>query len=262
MPISANTLFHFTPEKEHLLNILKQNFRPRYCLEDMSYLKWPQAEIAFPMVCFCDIPLSQIVNHSKTYGSYAIGLTKQWGMNNKLTPMTYLHSNSSYLESIINVFMNSMGQNQRLLPIETDARISIPDLDSHSMQAIYRIMAFLKHYDGKMRRGEEVMDRVNFYEEREWRYIPEFEDSLTSSQLLMLSRQAFDLNKEENDKRVDHYYLKFTPKDIKYIIVSSENERLPLLQNIQDIKGNIYSRDDVKVLMSKVLSMEQVREDF
>jgi len=37
-PLSANSLFHFTNSLENLLNILKEEFRPRFCLEDFGGL--------------------------------------------------------------------------------------------------------------------------------------------------------------------------------------------------------------------------------
>ena len=65
MAISSNTLFHFTPTAEYLVGILTNEFHPRYCLEKIALVEY-EFELAYPMVCFCDIPLSQIKNHVKT----------------------------------------------------------------------------------------------------------------------------------------------------------------------------------------------------
>ena len=78
--ISSNTLFHFINKREYLINILSNNFRPRYCFENLSCL-YPNAGIpelldnAVPMTCFCDIPLSNIGNNLATYGNYGLGLS-------------------------------------------------------------------------------------------------------------------------------------------------------------------------------------------
>ncbi|WP_207710285.1 hypothetical protein [Clostridium sp. C2-6-12] len=54
--ISSNTLFHFTNEVDFLKNILKDNFYPRCCTEDLEFLmpnlKKDQSKVAIPMVCF------------------------------------------------------------------------------------------------------------------------------------------------------------------------------------------------------------------
>lgn len=79
--ISSETLFHFTGRekgKETLLSILENGFYPRYCIENLSsYNENTESQYpAFPMVCFCDIPLTRIKTHTKHYGEYAIGLKK------------------------------------------------------------------------------------------------------------------------------------------------------------------------------------------
>ena len=85
--ISSNSLFHFTNSAERLVGILKHTFRPRYCLEDLRMFttsldedeegSW--LELAIPMVCFCDIPLSKIKHHLTFYGNYGIGFDKRMG---------------------------------------------------------------------------------------------------------------------------------------------------------------------------------------
>lgn len=80
-----------------MLNILKNDFRPRFGLEDFSSLK-PNVQnfsYAFPMSCFCDLPLSNTSKHLATYGNYGIGLTKKWGKKNGLNPILYLHKDSN-----------------------------------------------------------------------------------------------------------------------------------------------------------------------
>src|SRR5688572_32225145 len=99
-PISSNTLFHFTDTRDHLVSILTNEFRPHYCLEDLSVLGGLPPEtagnvIGIPIVCFCDIPLSQATEHMRVNGRYALGLRKDWGMRQGLTPVLYAHADAS-----------------------------------------------------------------------------------------------------------------------------------------------------------------------
>jgi hypothetical protein len=96
--LSANTLFHFTTNTKSLLSILRNGLFVRYSLENFENLIHDQAEIVLPMVCFCDIPLSQVKRHTISYGKYAIGLSKKWGMNNKINPVIYAYPNSTTSE--------------------------------------------------------------------------------------------------------------------------------------------------------------------
>ncbi|MFA6016213.1 MAG: abortive infection system antitoxin AbiGi family protein [Gallionellaceae bacterium] len=69
---------------------MANGFWPKYCQEDFKWYNPETGLISYPMVCFCDIPLTRIDAHVKFYGSYGLGLTKQWAMSNKLSPVIYI----------------------------------------------------------------------------------------------------------------------------------------------------------------------------
>lgn len=88
----SHTLFHFTKSSKVLKLILKNGFWPRYCLEDVSWMGMDAEDaeyVAFPAVCFCDIPLSRIDEHVAFYGAFGIGLRKEWAVINNLNPILY-----------------------------------------------------------------------------------------------------------------------------------------------------------------------------
>ena len=86
MGLSSNSLIHFTPKKEYLVGILENNFKINYCVEEIFTEKYSMSG-AFPMVCFCDIPLSEITAHMFNYGDYGIGLKREWIISNGLNPV-------------------------------------------------------------------------------------------------------------------------------------------------------------------------------
>lgn len=78
MSISSNSVIHFTNKFDNLKGIiLNSGLRVKYCLESLLLDNY-NLEMASPMVCFCDIPLSEVKNHINSYGSYGIGLYKIW----------------------------------------------------------------------------------------------------------------------------------------------------------------------------------------
>ena len=74
---SANTLFRFFKKSEYLFETLRRRAMiPRYYGENVDYLNIGFNQIAYPMICFCDITVHRLGNHMSLYGGYGIALTR------------------------------------------------------------------------------------------------------------------------------------------------------------------------------------------
>ena len=97
----STTLFHFTKSLDVLKEILKTGgFIPRYSLEDIEWVGGNVDSVAFPVVCFCDIPLGRITDHVQFYGQYGIGMKQEWGAASGLNPIIYV-SQTSHVAGIL-----------------------------------------------------------------------------------------------------------------------------------------------------------------
>jgi len=248
MAVSANTLFHFTKKKEGLEGILLKQFHPKYSLEDLSNAI-PESQVfaaRIPMVCFCDIPFSQIKEHINFYGDYGIGLRKKgWGIRKGVSPIIYIPANS--ISAGLIQKMTSEVRNLLKDKIEKDSI-------HHHLPDFYK---YIKAYDGlALNRKDKKMESRIFYNEREWRYVPKdfpvLPEKLT---------QGTDIE-EENKKMIEKHSLRFTARDIKYIIVRRESEIPYFVKFIETKLKKQFNLSDRKLLVSKLISAEQIREDM
>ncbi len=254
--ISTNTVFHFINSIENLESILANDFYPQFCFEDFmgTIFNVPDAERAIPMVCFCDIPLAQIKEHTNTYGNYAIGLSKKWAIKNKINPVFYTYSNSDFSNKIKYAILKLFVHEKEVLKSDS----------SLTTQFNFAIQ-YIKPYEGKLwKKGKWSKENIRFYDEREWRYIPNFknvdEPLWISNDVSKKLHQLCDLNKriaERKDLR-----LSFVPNDIKFIIVKKEQEILPMLDKVINIKRDKFSYKDVQLLTTRIISMESIKENF
>ena len=61
---------------------------------------------------------------------------------------------------------------------------------------------------------------------------------------------------------IDDVKLSFDANDIKYIIIRDENKRNKIIDRVIDIKGSRYDRDTVNRLVSRIITVKQIRDDF
>jgi len=283
--LSAKTLFHFTTKKDVLLNILKHGLYPRYSLENYTPLIKGESEIAIPMVSFCDIPLSQIKRHTDTYGKYCIGLSKEWGMKNKINPVIY-----AYTESITAQILNQLSQNLAdFFDISSDAigknkkrmrslkeMLQDPDFKYRSQLGpkiselqlkLGYFVRYIKPYEGPFYRDNAYLDKpVRFYDEREWRFTipknffydkPKIKDSYEKEYYINpVKRRRINMNLSK------HISLNFEPKDIRFIVVEKESEIPDLLEKIEKIFEDRTSYKQLKLLGTRLISLEQILDDL
>lgn len=249
MKISSNTLFHFTRDKQNLVGILTDGFKPRYCSEDMRTIHYsPYKNFMIPMVCFCDIPLSMIDNHIMDYGCYGIGMSKEWGVKKGINPIFYIME-GTLINSHINNIKNTL--------VDLWFSKEVKEAPSDELNNTYwNMLSYFKPYKGICNKSN--AEKI-FYEEREWRYVPPYDDNahlITDS-----SDHRVDFNKM-NDLVAKNHSLGFKISDIKYIIVQSKDEIYSILEDIDRIKSPRYDVEDVQILKTKIISVEDIREDF
>ena len=246
--LSSDTFFHFT-SSEHLIGILENNFYPRYCAEFSCHSD--KVEMAYPMVCFCDIPLSQISNHISHYGHYGIGLSREWVIKNRLNPIIYLQDESVLSKKIDGILMSNW---------ETATAVPIAQVINDRDNLIYLAM-HTKPYEGTQRRDGSTKS-IRFYDEREWRFIPDIK-RIGDEELHIIPKNYTKEQIEEKNSLLKRHPLVFQPCDVKYIIIEKEGERSSMIKKIARIKSTKnYGKEEIELLKSKIISVEQIVGDF
>jgi Putative abortive phage resistance protein AbiGi, antitoxin len=249
MGLSSNSIIHFTNTKDSLKGILKNNFKIYYCLEEV-HINEGSIEFAVPMVSFCDIPLSEVKVHITKYGAYGIGLTKEWAVRQKLNPVLYTEKGSFLSESYLSVYLSYLKEAQHKKMNEmTKEEKSLAD-----------ILRYIKNYEGDLVRGGQVLKDYRFSDEREWRYALPF-DQIESFIVNAVEYQTEEQKKGYNDS-LETFRLEFAPNDIKYVIIQNEAEIPEFLEVLKASKGNKYTYNDVERLMTRLITTEQIVQDF
>lgn len=239
------SLFHFTKNMEILKAVLKDGFWPRYCLEDVQWQGREKNEfIAYPMVCFCDIPMSRIAEHVNFYGSFGIGLTKEWGAKNNLNPVFYFAGDNPLHGAIKSLTTVVAGLK------EAEKK--------ESYKNVRYILAHSKPTKGRMIISNEPVMK-DFYQESEWRYVPQHEE--IEDYLSLKEYQSEETLHENNKKTEKLCRLKFLPSDVKYIFVPRDSE-IPSIMNFIQTELDDFPNADLKLLMSRVTSLESVSFDM
>jgi hypothetical protein len=247
-PISSESIFHFTSSMHNLTNILKNEFQPmlsfeRIVLEDITL------EGYFPMVCFCNIPLSQINRHIDKYGHYGIGMSYDWVKKTGLNPVLYLRAGSILSTHIKKIYLHLLQQGHNRRTDEATA-------------ALLDILRYIKAYRGNFyMNGRLIKRNVKFYDERELRYVP---NPARVDGLYYLSEDKYNdpIQRNKADSKLGKLKLRFEPNDISYIIIDNQHEITEMVNVLNDIKRPKYSTRTVEILTTKIITCRQILKDF
>jgi hypothetical protein len=245
MPISTNSIIHYTASLDNLKSILKVGFSIKYCSEELYIAGNRKSRAAHPMICFCDIPLSQAYEFMGTYGNYGVGLSKEWAKKNGINPVLYLEKDSSIVKTIGDLL--------------AERREDESNLSEDQKDKILRIKCFTKNYSGQLNRGKTKQSNYKFYDEREWRFVPESKDLGGARFSIHLS--TYQKDKDKWNSEVASLRFKFLPEDISYIIVNETSEIPTMIGYIKSVY-NLCSEDVRHILFSKICSTEQIKCDY
>jgi hypothetical protein len=246
MAISTNSIIHYTDSFEILTSILDEGFRIKYCAEKLKLGPTGISNAAHPMLSFCDIPLSDSEQHFDAYGKYGIGLSKKWAINMGVNPVLYVDKNSLFA-----ITLNEMLKERRK---------SKTNLTSKQKAEILRIKSYAKNYSGLLKRKDVNDPNYRFYDEREWRLVPNKED---------INNAKFSLSLKEYEKKKDSYNdimkdcrFMFLAKDISYIIIRTTDEIPRMINFLRNKYATRCTAKDLDILFSKICSTEQIVEDY
>ena len=240
----SSTLFHFTKSLLNTQSILQQGFIPYYSLEDSTWLGAKLKFFACSMVCFCDIPIGRIQDHVGFYGSYGIGMSKEWALKNGINSIAY-YSAASTLSKI---FIDGLRATIDIKEKDTDKKIR---------SSFFGLLSYAKPIVGTMIVEDKPVSK-EFYLENEWRYVPN-KDGITN----LVLREKYDIveEREKLKKMAEAEPLTFTPSDIRYIFVDTDADIPPIINFINE-KLQHYSGVDLKILSSRVTSLEHLKKDI
>jgi hypothetical protein len=200
------------------------------------------------MVCFCDLPLSLIRKHLDKYGKFGIGLTKEWGLRNGVVPVAYTHSKARTRPYLLRLIAKAAKGG-----------------DNAMANDLKLLTAYTKPFRGpewRKRKRRKKKDKYNipFYDEREWRYVPD----VAEGERLFLGRKDYR-NGSVTDKlhkslRTEHA-LRILPDDIMYLIVPYDRAEKRVLELHKYLKS-FYSPRDVALVTTTIMTDDCIREDI
>ena len=238
MKPKSNNLFHFTSELKVLKLILENGIQPRFCKEDLSWFDFPRGDfVAYPMSCFCDIPLSRLSEHTVDYGCFGIGLSKEWGVRNSLNPVIYCPP-----EGMIQQLAKYL---QAIELEDTSEQILLH-------KQLYKLFTLIKPTSGHMMLKTKLTEK-EFSQENEWRFVPAVD--------MVLFEDEFEKEIVEANNYLLAYTLKYTAEDVRYIFIEFESD-IPELLSYLDTLEKVYGKNGVELLKTRIVSLETLQNDI
>jgi hypothetical protein len=146
-----------------------------------------------------------------------------------------------------------------ILAVETSKQIfkNLEDL-IYSKLNFYR---YVKNYQGTLFRQNKPVRNYRFYDEREWRYVPAISDTRIEAYLNEEQYRKYRGN-SISKPLIDKITLNFTAEEIKFLIVKSNKDVPKLIHSIERIDNLTKNASDASILTTKILTVEQLNNDF
>lgn len=202
MGLSSNILWHQT-NKDCLVKILKsKQFLCAYSVEDVADMAGQN--LAFPMVSMCDLPLSELTEFLGKYDHYTIGMSREWGIKNRFTPIWYYEARSRIPKFLKTAIENALNKGDE------------------SIVSLMAILSYMKKVEGPLPKHKYEIYR--FYDEREVRHVPSFDYVVSGGHAPILTEEEYKNYTATTGSPVINDYVNFEWSDVRYIIVQEKIE--------------------------------------
>lgn len=229
------------------------------------------------------------------YGKYGIGMTKAWGVSKGINPVLYYNKDSILYKNLFNLINEGVSKTQELFRLAVNGEWT-PTSYGKSLTVDHKAEGYQERREAfwncvhnllsikstaeqyfKPRTGEYSINGnhypdYHFYDEREWRYLELGVDfGLTTPDRMAEAVNTISLEEKERlnlkIEAAGKYTLAFSASDIRYIIVQHESEIIPIVNHLKSLQnqtgdGLLYTQDEIILLTSRILTNEQIREDF
>ena len=231
MGLSSNILWHQT-NKEDFNKILKSKFLTcSYCLE--SFLD-NQHKMGFPMISLSDIPLADIGEFLDQYGGFSLGFSRKWVVANGFTPVWYCEKSNQATRQHKRMLYETVKNNQKV--------------NNKILTLLFYYGAYMKEIEGPLtvKSKNLIYNNYRFYDEREYRYVPDYDDLLKENIDPILDEEKYnDYKNKHGNTRID-IRVPFTFDDLKVIIVRTDNQVGECKKLLKGADVHVFSHNEIK----------------
>ncbi len=231
---------------------------------------------------------------SKQYGKFGLGMSKEWGTTKKLNPVTYIQPDSHLLQfirlttgALYDLYfplkaewendpnVSPVARSYYSNPLTRFMAAGMPtpplsykrfNISEHGYSNAVAMCAYLKPY-------RDPLTGQQYYDEREWRYVipytktePGTVPPLTVFEGKLVPvighEKGIEWDIDMFKKNIERdYMLTFNPSDVKYIIVESDSDIHDIITLMKGLPDK-YTSDDIDRLVTRIITCEQLKEDF
>lgn len=238
MGLSSNIVWHQTSVDSAKEILSNKKFLCSYSMETIHWRR-SKLEIAFPMVSFCDLPLSDMTEYLKDnisgeltgkYGPCTIGISYEWATRKGLSHVWYHNAGSRYLSDT--------------LPCKSKL---LKSLKSRRYMNRWAVLSRIKPFMGKLE--SHGFSDYRFYDEKEIRYVPSREDvrrfkispvlEPSEYEKYRESSRRFSRDTEKGNAFIQELSLSFNSEDVLYILIANDSDKEAIMECIKDDVNHI-----------------------
>ena len=167
------------------------------------------------MVSMYDLPLSELSEFLGKYDHYTIGMSRDWGIKMRFTPIWYYEARSrvpKFLKTAIENALNKGDEN---------------------IVSLMAILSYMKKVEGPLPKHNYEIYR--FYDEREVRHVPSFEHVVRGGNTPIFTEDEYENYKVNTGAPVINSHVPFEWSDVRYIIVQEKSEVDKMLETLDNL---------------------------